>query len=145
MLPQKSNELMAYSYGHLFGFKTTGLRFFTVYGPWGRPDMAYFLFTKAIVDDQLLKVFNNGLMERDFTYIDDIVEGMTKVIENISSRDHSKLYNIGNNTTVKLNDFILILENLLNKRANKKMYPMQAGDVSKTWANIDDLIKDYRL
>ena len=141
---KKSNELMAHTYGHLYGFKTTGLRFFTVYGPWGRPDMAYFLFTNAIVNNKLLKVFNNGIMERDFTYIDDIVEGMIKVIEkNISNREHYKLYNIGNNKTVKLNDFIITLENLLNKRANKKMYPMQPGDVPKTWADINDIMKDY--
>ena len=141
---KKSNELMAYSYGHLYGFKTTGLRFFTVYGPWGRPDMAYYLFAEAISNDQPIKVFNNGEMERDFTYVDDIVNGVTKIIEkNIDSREHYKIYNIGNNKTESLQNFIATIEQAFAKEAIKEMYPMQPGDVSKTFANIDDLINDY--
>ena len=108
---KKSNELMAHTYGHLYGFKTTGLRFFTVYGPWGRPDMAYFLFTNAIINDKPIKMFNNGEMQRDFTYIDDIVIGISKIInEVIINRSHYKLYNIGNGNTVRLKDFISIIE-----------------------------------
>ena len=141
---KKSNELMAHSYGHLYGFKTTGLRLFTVYGPWGRPDMAYFLFVEAILKNKAIKVFNNGNMERDFTYIDDIVNGLTKVIENdISTRHHFKIYNIGNNKTEKLIDFISTIEKFLNKNSIKDMQPMQPGDVPKTFANIDQLNKDY--
>ena len=142
---KKSNELMAHSYGHLYGFKTTGLRFFTVYGPWGRPDMAYYLFTEAISNNQPIKVFNNGQMERDFTYIDDIVNGVTKIIEkNIDSREHYKIYNIGNNKTESLQDFITTIEEAIGKKAIKEMYPIQAGDVPKTFADVDDLIKDYK-
>jgi UDP-glucuronate 4-epimerase len=141
---KKSNELMAHTYGHLYGFKTTGLRFFTVYGPWGRPDMAYYLFADAISNDKPIKVFNNGEMERDFTYIDDIVNGVTKIIEkNIESREHYKIYNIGNNKTESLQDFITTIEKALGKFAIKEMYPMQPGDVPKTYANVDELIKDY--
>lgn len=141
---KKSNELMAHSYGHLYDFKTTGLRFFTVYGPWGRPDMSYYLFADAISNDQPIKVFNNGLMERDFTYIDDIVNGVTKVIEkNISSRKHYMIYNIGNNKTENLQDFISTIEYLIGKKAIKKMLPMQQGDVHRTFANIDKLIDDF--
>ena len=141
---KKSNELMAHTYGHLYGFKTTGLRFFTVYGPWGRPDMAYYLFAKAISNDQPIKVFNNGQMERDFTYIDDIVNGITKIIEkNIDLREHYKIYNIGNNKTESLKDFIVIIEKAIGKKAIKEMYPMQQGDVTRTFANVDELIKDY--
>jgi len=141
---KKSNELMAHTYGHLYGFKTTGLRFFTVYGPWGRPDMAYYLFTEAISNNQPIKVFNNGQMERDFTYIDDIVSGVTKVIQkNIDSREHYKIYNIGNNKTESLQDFITTIEEAIGKKAIKEMYPMQQGDVPKTFADVDELIKDY--
>lgn len=141
---KKSNELMAHTYGHLYDFKTTGLRFFTVYGPWGRPDMAYFLFTEAILNDKPIKVFNNGEMERDFTFIDDIVNGVTKIIEkNIDSREHYKIYNIGNNKTESLQDFITTIEEAMGKEAIKEMYPMQAGDVPKTFADVDELIKDY--
>jgi UDP-glucuronate 4-epimerase len=141
---KKSNELMAYTYGHLYGFKTTGLRFFTVYGPWGRPDMAYYLFADAISNNKPIKVFNNGQMERDFTYIDDIVNGVTKIIEkNIDSREHYKIYNIGNNKTESLKDFITTIEEAMGKKAIKEMYPMQQGDVPKTFANVDELIKDY--
>ena len=141
---KKSNELMAHTYGHLYGFKTTGLRFFTVYGPWGRPDMAYYLFAEAISKNTPIKVFNNGEMERDFTYIDDIVNGVTKIIEaNIVDREHYKIYNIGNNKTESLMDFITIIEKALNKKASKEMMPMQAGDVPKTWANIKEIKNDF--
>jgi len=141
---KKSNELMAHTYGHLYGFKTTGLRFFTVYGPWGRPDMAYYLFAEAISNDQPIKVFNNGQMERDFTYINDIVNGVIKIIEkNIDKREHYKIYNIGNNKTERLRDFIETIEQAIGKEAIKEMYPMQQGDVPRTFADVDELIKDY--
>ena len=145
---KKSNELMAHSYGHLFGFKTTGLRFFTVYGPWGRPDMAMFLFTDAILNDRPIKVFNNGKLERDFTYIDDITEGVVRIMETpmndtVFKKEHYKVYNIGNSKSVKLMDFITAIEESLGKVAKKEMLPMQAGDVERTWANVDDLIADY--
>lgn len=141
---KKSNELMSHTYGHLYGFKTTGLRFFTVFGPWGRPDMAYYLFAEAICKNRPIKVFNNGEMERDFTFIDDIVNGVIKIIEaNIDDREHYKIYNIGNNKTESLMDFIAIIEKALNKKASKEMMPMQAGDVPKTWANIDEIKNDF--
>ena len=141
---KKSNELMAHTYSHLYGYKTTGLRFFTVYGPWGRPDMAYYLFVDAIMNNKPIKIFNNGEMERDFTYIDDIVSGLTKVIEkNIDSREDYKIYNIGNNKRESLQDFITTIEEVIGKKAIKEMYPMQAGDVQSTWADVDELIKDY--
>jgi UDP-glucuronate 4-epimerase len=142
---KKSNELMAHTYGHLYDFKTTGLRFFTVYGPWGRPDMAYYLFAEAISNGKPIKVFNNGEMERDFTFIDDIVNGITKIIEkNIDSREHYKIYNIGNNKTESLHDLISTIEEAIGRRAIKEMYPMQQGDVSRTFADVDGLIKDYK-
>ena len=142
---KKSNELMAHAYGHLYGLKTTGLRFFTVYGPWGRPDMAYFLFADAIFNNRPIKVFNNGQMERDFTYIDDIVNCLTKVIEkNIDSREHYKIYNIGNNKSESLIKFISTIEKAIGKKAIKEMYPMQQGDVPRTFADVDELIKDYK-
>ena len=145
---KKSNELMAHTYSHLYGFPTTGLRFFTVYGPWGRPDMALFLFTDAIANNRPIKVFNHGNMERDFTYIDDITEGVIRVIETPQSKrknpeDLYRVYNIGNNDSVKLLDFIEAIEDSLGKNAKKIMLPMQAGDVEKTWANVDALIEDY--
>ncbi|MBT8185667.1 MAG: NAD-dependent epimerase [Eudoraea sp.] len=145
---KKSNELMAHTYSHLYNFSTTGLRFFTVYGPWGRPDMAMFLFTEAILKNKPIKVFNFGNMERDFTYVDDIVTGVIKVIEeDTSGRDTTeklyKLYNIGNNKSVKLMDFIREIELNLNKEAVKEMLPIQPGDVEKTWADVEDLITDY--
>ncbi|WP_299799165.1 NAD-dependent epimerase [uncultured Maribacter sp.] len=145
---KKSNELMAHTYAHLYGFKTTGLRFFTVYGPWGRPDMAMFLFTDAIVNDKPIKVFNNGKLERDFTYIDDITEGVVRIIQKpIADKSDKenlfKIYNIGNSKSVKLMDFITAIEESLDTEAKKDMYPMQPGDVEKTWANVDDLIADY--
>ncbi len=154
---KKSNELMAHTYSHLFGLPTTGLRFFTVYGPWGRPDMALFLFTKAILEDQPINVFNNGEMQRDFTYIDDIVEGIVRVIDNPpkgnpewdgknpdpgSAKSPYKIYNIGNNAPVRLMDFIESIEKVLGKTAKKNMMPMQAGDVPATYANVDDLVRD---
>ena len=145
---KKSNELMAHTYSHLFKIPTTGLRFFTVYGPWGRPDMAMFLFTDAIVNDRPIEVFNHGKMERDFTYIDDIVEGVVRIIEKspqirIDNNEYYKIYNIGNNNSVKLLDFIKEIEINLEKVANKNMLPMQPGDVERTWADVDELIKDY--
>ena len=116
--------------------------FFTVYGPWGRPDMAYYLFADAISNDKPIKVFNNGEMERDFTYIDDIINGVTKIIEkNIDSREHYKIYNIGNNKTESLQDFIASIEIAMGKKAIKEMHPMQQGDVPKTWADISELEK----
>ncbi|HUH34280.1 MAG TPA: NAD-dependent epimerase [Moheibacter sp.] len=154
---KKSNELMAHTYSHLFKIPTTGLRFFTVYGPWGRPDMALFLFTKAMVENRPIDVFNFGEMQRDFTYIDDIVEGVTRVNDNppienpnwdpnsddasISSAPY-KIYNIGNNNPVKLMDFISALEKKLGKTAQKNMLPIQAGDVPSTYADVADLIRD---
>ncbi|MDO5971111.1 NAD-dependent epimerase [Flavivirga aquimarina] len=145
---KKSNELMAHTYSHLFKIPTTGLRFFTVYGPWGRPDMAMFLFTDAIIKDKPIKVFNYGKMERDFTYIDDIVEGITLIIdkpiqERVQNNDFYKLYNIGNNNSVKLLDFIKEIEVNLKKKSKKDMLPIQPGDVERTWANVDALINDY--
>jgi UDP-glucuronate 4-epimerase len=145
---KKSNELMAHTYSHLYGFATTGLRFFTVYGPWGRPDMAMFLFTDAMIKGNPIKVFNNGNMERDFTYIDDIVEGVVRIIEKGTkertvNNEQYKIYNIGNNKSVKLLDFIEAIESSLGITAKKEMLPMQPGDVAATWANVDRLIADY--
>lgn len=145
---KKSNELMAYTYSHLYGFPTTGLRFFTVYGPWGRPDMAMFLFTDAMIQGKPIKVFNQGQMERDFTYIDDITEGVVRILEKdtkerSTTKENYKIYNIGNNNSVKLLDFIEAIEENLGVKAQKQMLPMQPGDVERTWANVDDLIKDY--
>ena len=145
---KKSNELMAHTYSHLYGLPTTGLRFFTVYGPWGRPDMALFLFTEAITHGKPIKVFNYGQMERDFTYIDDIVEGVVRIIErdalSRASTDNAyKLYNIGNNKSVKLLDFIEAIENNLGIVASKELMPLQPGDVVQTWANVDALINDF--
>ncbi|SFV57865.1 dTDP-glucose 4,6-dehydratase [hydrothermal vent metagenome] len=154
---KKSNELMAHTYSHLYGISTTGLRFFTVYGPWGRPDMALFLFVKAALEDKSIDVFNNGEMLRDFTYIDDIIEGVMRVIDNPAKKDDSwngkdgrvstssapyKIYNIGNNNPVKLMDFITAIENKLGKTIEKNMMPIQAGDVPATYANVDDLVDD---
>lgn len=145
---KKSNELMAHTYSHLFNIPTTGLRFFTVYGPWGRPDMAMFLFTDAIVNNRPIKVFNHGKMERDFTYVDDIVEGVVRIIEKstaerVENKELYKVYNIGNNNSVKLLDFIKEIEFNLDKTAEKNMLPIQPGDVERTWADVDQLIKDY--
>ncbi|MGE1164942.1 NAD-dependent epimerase [Peribacillus simplex] len=154
---KKSNELMAHTYSHLYNIPTTGLRFFTVYGPWGRPDMAYYSFTKNIIEENTIKVFNNGDMRRDFTYIDDIVEGIIRLLDkppvcNIgwdranpdssSSYAPYKIYNIGNNKPVKLMDFINTLEKLIGKKAKIEFLPMQPGDVKETYADIADLHAD---
>ena len=154
---KKSNELMAHTYSHLFGLPTTGLRFFTVYGPWGRPDMALFLFTKAILEGKPIDVFNQGQMKRDFTYVDDIVEGVVRVIDHVptgnpnwtgqapdpsSSKAPYKIYNIGNSSPVKLMDFISAIEKALGKEAQKNMLPIQPGDVPATWADVNDLVED---
>ncbi|MGD8778212.1 MAG: NAD-dependent epimerase [Ignavibacteria bacterium] len=155
---KKANELMAHSYSHLFRIPVTGLRFFTVYGEWGRPDMAYYLFTKAIYEGSEIKVFNGGNMERDFTYIDDIVKGVVKVVEcpakensqwsgktpdPSSSSAPFRLYNIGNSKPVKLMDFIEEIENSVGKKALKKYLPMQPGDVVRTWADVSELERDF--
>ena len=151
---KKANELMAHTYSHLYGLPCTGLRFFTVYGPWGRPDMALFLFTRAILDGKPIKVFNHGKMKRDFTYIDDIVEGVYRVMGSLPAPDASwrgdqpdpgtsyvnyRVFNIGNNQPVKLLDFIETLENVLGKKAEKDFQDLQPGDVPATYADIDDL------
>ncbi|MYL56095.1 NAD-dependent epimerase/dehydratase family protein [Virgibacillus halodenitrificans] len=154
---KKSNELFAHTYSHLYNLPTTGLRFFTVYGPWGRPDMALFLFTKAIVNNEPIDVFNHGNMMRDFTYVDDIVESITRLTKrpaqpNLewsganpdpgSSYAPYKVYNIGNNSPVRLMDFIEAIENKLGKIAKKNFLPLQAGDVPETYANVEDLFRD---
>ena len=139
---KKSNELMAYAYASLYGIKTTGLRFFTVYGPWGRPDMAMFLFTDAIINNRPIKVFNKGNQKRDFTYIDDIVHGVVKVMDDKNEEGYS-LYNIGNGKPVHLLDFIGEIESQLEKKAQKQMLPKQPGDVDKTWADCDDLKQKF--
>ena len=142
---KKSNELMAYTYSHLYGFATTGLRFFTVYGPWGRPDMAMFLFTDAIINNKPIKVFNNGNLERDFTYIDDIIEGVFKIIKDSqqSNDDNYALYNIGNSRPVRLMNFIKEIENKIGKTTEKDMLPMQAGDVNRTWADVSTIKENF--
>lgn len=162
---KKSNELMAHVYSHLYGIPTTGLRFFTVYGPWGRPDMAYFSFTKNILAGKSIKVFNHGDLYRDFTYIDDIVEGIVKILNGpplaanfSSSQEESptkegevveklqapyKVYNIGNSSPVKLMDFIETIEKALGRKAKKEYYNMQPGDVYKTYADVSDLEKEF--
>ncbi len=155
---KKANELMAHTYSHLFGLPTTGLRFFTVYGPWGRPDMALFLFTKAILAGQPIDVFNNGNMERDFTYIDDIVEGVFRVIHKVpegnpdwrsdapdpaSSYCPYRVYNIGNNNKEQLLRYIEVLEQCLGRKAEKNFLPMQPGDVPATYADVEDLVRDF--
>lgn len=154
---KKSNELMAHTYSYLYGLPVTGLRFFTVYGPWGRPDMALFLFTRAILADEPIKVFNHGNLERDFTYIDDIIEGVVNVMDLIPSGNPQwnsdkpdpgtskvayRLYNIGNNQPVALMEFIETIENVLGKKAKKEFLPMQPGDVPATFADVQDLESD---
>ena len=154
---KKSNELTAHAYSYLFGIPTTGLRFFTVYGPWGRPDMALFLFTRAILAGEPIKVFNNGHMERDFTYVDDVVEGLFRLLDHAPTGDPSwnpenpapdrsiapyRVYNIGNNAPVKLMDFISELEKQLGREAEKEFLPMQPGDVAATYADVTDLRQD---
>lgn len=155
---KKSNELMAHSYSKLFNLATTGLRFFTVYGPWGRPDMALFLFTKAILEGKPIDVFNNGEMSRDFTYVDDIVEGVLRVLDHPAQTDQHwsgahpnpstspapyKIYNIGNSSPVRLMDFIEAIEDALGKKAEKNYLPLQKGDVPATWADTSDLEKTF--
>lgn len=155
---KKSNELMAHSYSHLYGLPCTGLRFFTVYGPWGRPDMAPMLFAKAILAGEPINVFNNGNMERDFTFIDDIVEGVARVVQKPAEPDFNwdsespdtatsycpyRVYNIGNNKKERLLYFIQLLEENLGRTADKNFLPMQPGDVQATYANVDDLIRDF--
>lgn len=143
---KKSNELMAHAYSNLYKIPTTGLRFFTVYGPWGRPDMAPFLFTKAIVNNEPIKIFNNGNMLRDFTYIDDIINGLIKVLAHIPQTEIPyKIYNIGNSTPVKLMDFISEIEQALNKEAQKVFMPMQPGDVYQTYADTSNLERDVNF
>jgi UDP-glucuronate 4-epimerase len=154
---KKANELMAHSYSHLYGLPTTGLRFFTVYGPWGRPDMALFLFTKQILAGQPIDVFNHGQMRRDFTYIDDIVEGVVRVMDHTAtpnanwcsdapdpgtSKAAYRIYNIGNNHPVDLMHLVEVLENCLGRKAEKNWLPMQPGDVPATYADVNDLIND---
>jgi UDP-glucuronate 4-epimerase len=154
---KKSNELMAHTYSYLYNLPTTGLRFFTVYGPWGRPDMALFKFTKAILEDKPIDVYNNGEMKRDFTYIDDIVEGVVRVMKK-NPEPNSKwsgkepdpatspapytIYNIGNNSPVELMDFIRSIEEKLGKQAEKNFMPLQPGDVPATWADVQPLIEE---
>ena len=155
---KKSNELMAHVYSHLYSLPCTGLRFFTVYGPWGRPDMALYLFTNAILAGRPIKVFNHGQMQRDFTYIDDITEGLARIIpvaakpnsafdpaapDPASSSAPWRIYNIGNHDTVALGDFIGILEKALGKKAIREYLPMQPGDVESTWADVVDLKNDF--
>ena len=148
---KKSNELMAHTYSHLYNIPTTGLRFFTVYGPYGRPDMAYFSFTKKILAGEQIDVYNNGDMQRDFTYIDDIVKGIIRIMDKAPSPQYSsittanapyKIYNIGNNQPVTLRRFITAIESACGKKAKENLLPMQAGDVPITYANIDDLVDD---
>ena len=142
---KKSNELMAHCYSHLYGFETIGLRFFTVYGPWGRPDMAMFLFTDAIINDKPIQVFNNGDLSRDFTYIDDIVSGIVStLVADSNTNTPYKLYNIGNSQPIKLLSYIEEIEKALGKKAIKNMRPMQAGDVNQTFADVTELKKDYK-
>ncbi len=154
---KKANELMAHTYSHLYGLSTTGLRFFTVYGPWGRPDMALFLFTRAILEGRPIDLYNEGRMRRDFTYIDDIVEGVVRTLDRIpqgsqdwsgdhpdpgASRAPYRVYNIGNNQPVELMEFVSAIEDALGIKAEKRMMPMQPGDVPATWADVDDLMQD---
>jgi UDP-glucuronate 4-epimerase len=154
---KKANELMAHTYSHLFQLPCTGLRFFTVYGPWGRPDMALFLFTRAILEDKPIKVFNHGKMLRDFTYIDDIIEGVVRVMGRLPQANSAwsgdapdpgtsaapyKVYNIGNNNPVELTKFIEVIEDVLGKKAKKELLDIQPGDVAATYADVDDLMKD---
>jgi UDP-glucuronate 4-epimerase len=158
---KKANELMAHTYSHLYGLPTTGLRFFTVYGPWGRPDMALFKFTKAMLAGETIPVFNHGKHRRDFTYVDDIVEGVIRVLDTPATSNPDwdgarpdpgsstapwRVYNIGNSRPVELLDYIAALESALECRARMEMLPLQPGDVPDTFADVDDLVKqfDYR-
>ncbi len=154
---KKANELMAHSYSSLYGLPTTGLRFFTVYGPWGRPDMALFLFTKNILEDKPIDVFNHGRHQRDFTYVDDIVGGVVAALDHTAQPDPSwnsdqpnpsrsrapyRIYNIGNQQPVELLKYIEVLEQCLDRKARKNLLPLQLGDVPDTWANVDELVAD---
>ena len=154
---KKSNELMAHTYSHLYGIPTTGLRFFTVYGPWGRPDMAMFIFTKAVIEGRPIDVFNHGKMRRDFTFIDDIVEGVIRTLDNTAQPNNDwsgdvpdpgtskapyKIYNIGNNNPVELMHMIETIEEAVGRKAEKNMMPIQPGDVPATYADVDDLMND---
>ncbi|MDN0123963.1 NAD-dependent epimerase [Yersinia aleksiciae] len=155
---KKSNELMAHTYSHLYGLPTTGLRFFTVYGPWGRPDMALFKFTKAILAGEPIQIFNHGKHRRDFTYIDDIIEGIVRVLDKPAQKDEGwnsntpdpatskapwRVYNIGNKKSEELMDYITALEKTLGKKAKQEFLPLQPGDVTDTYANIDDLVENF--
>ncbi|WP_334124737.1 NAD-dependent epimerase/dehydratase family protein [Empedobacter brevis] len=140
---KKANELMAHAYSHLYHIQTIGLRFFTVYGPWGRPDMAMFLFTDAILNQQPLKVFNHGDLSRDFTYIDDVIQGIAEILEDNTQIEKYQLYNIGNSKPVQLMDFIKEIEYSTGEKAILEMYPMQAGDVNQTWADVRDLKEKF--
>lgn len=157
---KKANELMAHSYSHLFGLPCTGVRFFTVYGPWGRPDMALFLFTDAILEGRPIKVFNHGKMTRDFTYIDDIIEGVVRIMKKVPEPDPKwsgknpdpgtsyakyRIYNIGNNNPVELIKFIEAIEETLGKKAKKEFLDLQPGDVVSTYADVDDLVRDVEF
>lgn len=157
---KKSNELMAHTYSHLYNLSTTGLRFFTVYGPWGRPDMALFKFTDAIVKDETIDVYNHGKMMRDFTYVDDIVEAISRLVKKPASPNPEwtgespdpgssyapyKVYNIGNNSPVRLMEFVEAIENKLGKEAKKNYMDLQPGDVPETYANVDDLFRDINF
>jgi UDP-glucuronate 4-epimerase len=140
---KRANELMAYVYSHLYRLPATGLRFFTVYGPWGRPDMALFSFTKAILEERPIDIYNYGRMKRDFTYVDDIVEGVIRVLETTPAADPPhKVYNIGNQQPVELLDFIAVLERCLGKKAHRRLLPMAPGDVPATYADVDALVRD---
>jgi UDP-glucuronate 4-epimerase len=156
---KKADELMAHTYSHLYGIRATGLRFFTVYGPWGRPDMAYYKFVKAALEDKPIEVYNNGEMQRDFTYIDDVIEGVIRVIDHPAQPaadfgsnpqpDRStapyRIYNIGNNHSIQLIDFIAIIEEILNKKIQKHFLPMQRGDVITTYSDIEDIEQDFQF
>jgi len=142
---KKSNELMAHTYSHLFKFETIGLRFFTVYGSWGRPDMAYYLFANAIVNDIPIKMYNSGDLSRDFTHINDIIEGVKSTLLESSSKSLHKIYNVGNDKPIVLSKFIETIEKYLDMKVIKEMWPMQDGDVKKTWASISKIKKDYNF
>ena len=145
---KRSDELMSYTYNHLYGINTIGLRFFTVYGPWGRPDMATWIFTKKIINDEPIEVFNNGNMERDFTYIDDIITGTISILDSCkqdTNENFSKVYNIGNNKPENLLNFISIIEKSLGKKAIKIMKPLQKGDVTNTYADISEIKADFNF
>jgi len=154
---KKANELMSHAYAHLFGLPVTGLRFFTVYGPWGRPDMAMWIFAKAIISGEPIQLFNNGNMRRDFTYVDDVVEAVVRLVDcpasanpkfSTASPDPSsssapwRVYNIGNNKPVELLEVVRILEETIGKKAKRELLPMQPGDVPATYADVDDLMRD---